>query len=140
MEQELKYVKDGFDPSLKSKYPIAKLNDIKIYFNHYPSFEIAKSRWDERKTRINYDNLLFETTCENLNDAKEFDSLHYEHKLCFTLEDMESPNIINMSKIIPNIKEGNLGVTVNKTVTGDLPYFDLIELLQNYDFKKRIEF
>lgn len=83
--------------------------------------------------------MFFETTCENINLAKEFDSLNIAHKLCFTIEDFDSPNIINISKIIPEIEEGNLGITVNKTATGDIPCFDLIELLLNYDFNKRIK-
>ena len=35
------------------KYPIGKLGDIKIYFQHYKSFEEAKVKWDERKKRVN---------------------------------------------------------------------------------------
>ena len=30
---------------------------IKVYFMHYDSFEVAKKKWNERKKRINYDNL-----------------------------------------------------------------------------------
>lgn len=37
--------------------PTAYLNDILIHFNHYHSDEEAKQKWDERKKRINYDNL-----------------------------------------------------------------------------------
>ena len=33
-------------------YPIGKLDDISIYFQHYESFEQAKEKWDERKKRI----------------------------------------------------------------------------------------
>src|SRR5574344_976068 len=38
--------------------PTAYLNDILIHFNHYHSDEEAKQKWDERKVRVNYDNLF----------------------------------------------------------------------------------
>lgn len=44
---------DGIDDT-----PTAYLNDILIHFNHYHSNEEAKQKWDERKNRINYDNLF----------------------------------------------------------------------------------
>lgn len=33
-------------------YPIGKLDDISICFQHYESFEQAKEKWDERKELI----------------------------------------------------------------------------------------
>ena len=38
-------------------YPVAKLDDITIYFMHYPSFDEAKRIWEKRTERINRDNL-----------------------------------------------------------------------------------
>ena len=40
-----------------SSYPTAYLGDILIHFNHYKSNEEAESKWEDRKKRINYDNL-----------------------------------------------------------------------------------
>lgn len=51
LNYELEFV-DGIDQT-----PTAYLNDILIHFNHYHSNEEAKQKWDERKKRINYDNL-----------------------------------------------------------------------------------
>lgn len=51
LSYELEFV-DGIDDT-----PTAYLNDILIHFNHYHSNEEAKQKWDERKKRINYDNL-----------------------------------------------------------------------------------
>lgn len=39
-------------------FPVAKLDDITIYFNHYKSIEDAEYHWNIRKTRVNYDNLF----------------------------------------------------------------------------------
>lgn len=38
-------------------YPIAMCGDVKIYFNHYKTKEEALYKWDERKRRVNWDNL-----------------------------------------------------------------------------------
>lgn len=42
----------------KYEFPVAKLNDITIHFNHYKTKDEAKSCWEKRKERINYDNLF----------------------------------------------------------------------------------
>lgn len=38
-------------------YPVAKLDDIHIYFNHSTCEEDARNSWERRKKRINYDNI-----------------------------------------------------------------------------------
>lgn len=61
-------------------YPVGVLKSssvdrpIRIDFMHYSSFEEAKNKWNERKARINYDNLFVVSSCcykteiETLND------------------------------------------------------------------------
>ena len=68
-------------------YPVGKLEDIKIYFMHYKSEEEADVKWEERKKRINYDNLFIMMTDRDgctYEDLKEFDSLPYKNKVVFT--------------------------------------------------------
>lgn len=38
-------------------YPVAYLNDIKIFFMHYDNEDSARKAWERRKTRINFNNL-----------------------------------------------------------------------------------
>ena len=67
-------------------YPIGKLDDISIYFQHYDSFEQAKETWDERKKRIDKTNLFVLFTDRDgctYEDLVEFDSLPY-NKVVFT--------------------------------------------------------
>lgn len=47
---------------------------ITICFNHYKSFEEEKSKWNERKGRINYDNLFFLMECYNNYYPDEFEA------------------------------------------------------------------
>lgn len=42
----------------KSKFPRATIGNITINFTHYPSEEEALRKWEERKMRIDYDNLF----------------------------------------------------------------------------------
>ena len=52
LESELEFIDEN------SNFPIAKLIDIKIYFMHYNSEEEAREKWNERKKRVNYDNIF----------------------------------------------------------------------------------
>ena len=77
-------------------YPVGILGEgekeIKIYFMHYDTFTQAKDKWDERKTRIHWDNLYFiMTDREGCNEelAREFDALPYEHKALLTFRDFD---------------------------------------------------
>ena len=40
-------------------HPMGILRDIIVVFQHYDTFEEAKTKWDERKARIDYDNIGF---------------------------------------------------------------------------------
>ena len=68
-------------------YPVGKLGDIFVYFMHYSSFEDAKEKWNERKRRVNKDNLFLMYTDKNgctEDHLKAFEALPYEHKVVFT--------------------------------------------------------
>lgn len=68
-------------------YPVAMLNDIKIYFQHFKTKEEAESCWKRRRKRINYDNIaVFFTDRDGCTYQmlQEFDKLPYERKVAFT--------------------------------------------------------
>lgn len=68
-------------------YPIGRLNNIKIHFMHYKTFEEAKEKWDLRKKRINYDNLFIMFTDRDgctYEQIKRFNELPYKNKVMFT--------------------------------------------------------
>lgn len=140
MNQELVFDHEEYEHILKINYPVCRLDDIYIYFNHYTSFEEAKQKWDERKKRINYDNLFFETTTENRELALEFDSIPLQHKICFHSGHIDSPDVIDFSKFMENRQPGTLGMLVNHTGNGRIPYFDIIELLLNFNYTPRTQF
>lgn len=75
------YVDDRFD------YPCGMIGDVEIRFNHYKTFEEAAAKWNERKQRIDYENLFIigidgdQCTYESL---ARFDALPYPNKVVFT--------------------------------------------------------
>lgn len=82
MEQSITpYQDDRFD------YPCGMLGDIEIRFNHYNTFEEAVAKWEERKKRINWEN-LFVIGIDGDNCSYEtmqrFDRLPYQNKVIFT--------------------------------------------------------
>ncbi len=69
------------------EYPCGMIGDVEIRFNHYKTFEEAAAKWDERKKRIDWDNLFIigidgdGCTYETL---RRFDALPYKNKVIFT--------------------------------------------------------
>ena len=82
MEQPITPYQDGrFD------YPCGMLGDIEIRFNHYKTFEEAVAKWEERKRRINWDNLyIIAIDGDNCTEESlhRFDKLPYKNKVIFT--------------------------------------------------------
>lgn len=68
-------------------YPTGMLGDIEIRFNHYKTFEQAVEKWEERKKRIDWNNLFIigidGDNC-TYDSIKRFDNLPYKNKVIFT--------------------------------------------------------
>ena len=72
-------------------YPIGKQDDIEVVFLHYKSEEEAYQKWNRRKKRINYNNLIFKFNDMNLakkEDVLKFDALPYKNKICFVANEV----------------------------------------------------
>lgn len=65
------------------KYPVGRLADVLLHFNHSDNFEDALANWDRRKARINYNNIFAMMFTERHDVAELFDELPY-NKICFT--------------------------------------------------------
>lgn len=117
------------------EYPIGILDDVRIYFQHYSSQEEARSAWERRKERINYDNLVVlfadRDGCTEKN-ILEFDGLQYDRKVVFTHKPYPNVNSAYFFKdfenntevgVLSQFKKGKIGVR----------YFD------EYDFHSLID-
>lgn len=83
------------DTSLDKTYPVGiGYNDIKIHFLHYSTFDEAIEKWNQRKARINPNNIAFMFTncaCGGVSLLERFDKLPFKYKVAFTAENY--PNI-----------------------------------------------
>lgn len=80
-------------------YPVAQIDDITIYFRHYPTKEEANNKWVRRCGRINYDKLfVLLTESETMLDshAEVFSKILNESNLkgiLLTTKDVVNPNV-----------------------------------------------
>ena len=69
------------------RYPCGMIGDVEIRFNHYKTFEEAVAKWEERKKRIDWDNLFIigidGDNC-TYDTLRRFNALPYENKVILT--------------------------------------------------------
>lgn len=95
------------------QFPCGMLDDIKIRFNHYDTFEEAVYKWNERKKRINWDNIYImgiDGDKASYSSLKEFDKLPYKNKVIFTNKDY--PEIKSSYKINGFEDKDEVGVLI----------------------------
>lgn len=93
---ELEFVEMIYEKELGREYPIARLGDVKIYLNHYYSFEEAKASWDRRIDRINLNNTIIMFYDEQPELIKKFMKLNFEKKICFSPCFMDDSRVITL--------------------------------------------
>lgn len=91
-------------------YPIAYLGDLILYLVHYSSVEEAEMKWNERKQRINWDNIaIIDTDREGMTEELKdrFEKLPYrkvmfvnkpdeKHTSCYYLQGFESDDCVGI--------------------------------------------
>ena len=109
-------------------YPLLSLGNISLNMMHYKEPDDAINKWNERKQRINWYNLIAITNTEDENILQEFDALPYGKKICFVpfKSDLDSAFYIN-----PKIDTGakNWGDVINRFGWGHFIYYDLFDML-----------
>lgn len=81
-------VEEYSDSSIK--FPIGVLRgsagDVKIYFMHYRTFEEAVEKWNERKRRVNADNIFIIMEGNSCSEKilEDFDNLKFANKVVLT--------------------------------------------------------
>lgn len=83
-----------YKEELQHYYPIVNCDDIKLYFNHYKTFEDAQNCWNRRKKRINWNNTIVMFYDENIQLINEFLKLPYKNKICFSPYFIKYENVI----------------------------------------------
>lgn len=138
LEQPLQLVEYRYERNLKRDYPVAKIDDITLHFNHYETYEGAASCWERRKKRINREHILVVSSTTDKNDAIEFDKLPYKNKIIFVPNECDT----GLKSCFPvNYIDNNSGVSIgmyiNGTVSGSLSMIDIFALLNGEEKYKR---
>lgn len=139
LEQTISFEYTKYSEITHREYPVCSCNDILIHFNHYDDFEHAKTCWDKRKNRINWDNLFVFFYTNNIKSAQIFDELSFPQKICFTSFDVKNEDL-NFAIQVPFYNKGvfkgkELWESVNAMAKREIPFYDIIELLHHGSFK-----
>lgn len=116
-------------------YPVCKIDDITLYCVHYKSASDFLDKWNERKERINWDDLFVVMTQRDgctYQDLKNFDDLPYKNKVVFTYK--EYPEF-ESSYYIKNTKEMFEGHECCKPLTNFIGYSGF-RIIDKYDYVK----
>lgn len=127
MNKELRFYTTGFDPNLKIKHPIFLLGDVILNMNHYPDTDQARAKWEKRRLKINWFNVLVISHTTDPNVLADFDRLPYAKKACF----VSFPTTLNSGFYLsPEIVRGRfLGEPLNEIAGNIIHPYDLWDLL-----------
>lgn len=126
----LEFERMDFENNLKREYPVGRLDDIFLYFNHYESFEEAKTCYDRRKERINKENLIFISSTVSESVEKEFDDIPHARKVIFVPYDSALKSSIRINYTDEEKSSGiTFGMKSNYIANGMNPLFDLLSFL-----------
>lgn len=108
------YEIEQYTGDIKRDYPIGVLGDITLFFVHYKSLDEAIEKWNERKQRVNWDNIFVIATNRggfNSELSERFDKLPY-NKVLFVNKPDNNPNHF----YIKGFEESEqVGILVDKT-------------------------
>lgn len=101
-------------------------DDIKLFFNHYKSYEEAFESWERRKKRIKWNNLFVMNYTSNLDKIDSFIGLEYEKKICFTNKMYGGDGNVLYIKYEDDTSFHNV---VNRCAKGEIVFGSMFDLL-----------
>ncbi len=114
--------------------PVGEIKGVKVNFTHYKSFDEAVKKWQERFSRINWDNLyLIMSDRDGLTEEQilELKNLDFKKILVFTAKKYDLPYCFHIKKYDGQQYVGNL---LKKTIFGKWEfekYFDWVGWLNS---------
>lgn len=80
---------------------IGKIDDLEICFMHYKSEKEVLEKWNRRKKRINWNNILYKFNDQNFcryEDLKKFNEFKADKKISFTAKKYDEFDTIQIKK------------------------------------------
>lgn len=129
------------DKNAPQQYPVGiGHKGVRIHFMHYPDFETAIKKWNERKQRINKENMT--VWLANFNDRlhgqdisliQRFNQLPFKNKVLFTSHKIDHPNVVSLKKYDKINIIGN--IWLNYTAWGKR-YVDQFDYISHFNSLK----
>lgn len=130
MGLKLEFVRYGFSPARNIIYPVCRLGDVELHFNHFSSMDEVERKWYERVERINWDNLFVMMHTENVETMGCFEKLRFDKKICFVPFSCSLQSAYCLQLADRNVtKNEPFWSIVNKTAGGNYHDYNLIDLL-----------
>ncbi|MCI9141201.1 MAG: DUF1919 domain-containing protein [Lachnospiraceae bacterium] len=116
MSLELEFKRWQRDPHSQKDFPVMKLDDIEIWCNHDESISEAQDKWDRRKKKINFKNIMLIMYTETEETGRRFLDIEQYKKVLFVSEKstLEGKDVYRL-KMFPGQKE--FWETVNNSAT-----------------------
>lgn len=108
-------------------FVIGRCHDIDIVFLHYHKFDEARDKWNRRKMRINWDNLIVKFNDQNgftIDDYESFKRLQFKHKILITA----NPDLKDKADVVYLEKYKDDGFVLDDTKLELMP-FDIKQYL-----------
>ena len=86
---ESRYAKEILEKEGRDDVTVGRMGDVEVVLLHYPTFAEAKEKWDRRKARIRWDNLLVKFSDQNVFEPEDFETfrnLPFKNKLFMTTD------------------------------------------------------
>lgn len=129
LSYDIEFKNWGYEQILKRCYPVVKLGDIEIQFNHYKTYEEGKEKWDQRLGRINWDNLFVMMATANRKLLEEFDALPFRKKVCFVPFQSDCPSAHTVTMNESQAAKISITQFANGIASGKYPDYDVIRML-----------
>ncbi|MDO5746526.1 MAG: DUF1919 domain-containing protein [Actinomycetaceae bacterium] len=116
-------------------YPVGLIDDITIYFQHYPTFTQAYDSWMRRCQRIDWDDLYVLFVCSNqghLNELLAFDKLPFKNKIALcppVSDDYQLPSSARPLHSISLDSQGNLPTLTDYSGICGRRYYDAFDFV-----------
>ena len=121
------------------EYPIGKLDDVRIYFQHYKSEQEAEQIWEKRQARLNKNNLFILFTDRDgctYEDLKRFDALPYENKKVLCCKEYpELKSAVYVKEFAGEKQVGDCFEFCNKI--SPRKYYDVLKYVDWFNFEKK---
>ena len=134
LSTELTYLGIETVSYLGETYPVAGCGDIRIALVHYPTFEEGAKKWNIRKERVDWNNLVVLNHSDHEDIVRQFAALPYERKACFTGVKIEDPCIVPKQSVkMSDLNGAFLRNTINSFFFTNNAGFNMFQFLAGAD-------